>query len=74
MAIQYIDDARSDGTVLGQNATTAKIGFFGLTTPIVQPTSANQATITTGATTTATITLLVELRNQLVNLGLIKGA
>lgn len=68
-----LTDLPTDGTRFGQSSADL-IGFYGLTTCISQPTSANQAAITTGATTTATITLLNELRNQLVNLGLIKGS
>jgi hypothetical protein len=72
MAVYQLSDARSDGQVLGQSVTD-KVGFFGVT-PVVQPTSANQAAITAGATTTACNTLVIELRTALVNLGLIKGS
>lgn len=72
MAVREISDARTDGQRLGQSATD-KIGFYGVTT-VVQPASATQAAITAGATTTATIALLLEIRTALVSLGLIKGA
>lgn len=73
------------GTKIG-TATTQKLGFFN-STPIVQPASASQAAVgTTAATQTtpfgyttaaqadAIVTLVNELRLQLVNLGLIKGS
>lgn len=68
----YLTDKPSDGTSLGQS-TADKISFYGVT-PIVQPSSASQAAITVGGTTTAANTLLIELRTALVNLGLIAGA
>lgn len=37
MSVRYLTDKNDDGTNFGQ-ATTEKIGFYGLTTPIVQPT------------------------------------
>lgn len=69
MAIRYLDDIDPDGTVLGQTSS-AKIGFFGLATPIVQPvvTAPNTAT----ATTTINETAITRLRVALVNLGLIR--
>lgn len=51
MAVEYLDKGNDDGTNFGQ-ATTSKIGFYGLTTPIVQPTKATA--VTTSAATTAT--------------------
>lgn len=50
MAVRYLDDGNDTGTVLGQS-TTAKIGFFGLATPIVRP------LVTAVTTATATTTL-----------------
>ena len=50
MTIRYLDDGNDEGTVLGQ-ATTSKIGFYGLAVPIVRP------LITAVATGTATTTL-----------------
>lgn len=69
---RQLSDADTNGTLLGQSATD-KVGFYGKT-PVVQPTSATQAAITAGATTTATIALLLEIRTALVNTGLIKGS
>lgn len=73
MPLKELSDGGPDGTRLGQSITD-KVGFFGLATPIVQPTAANQAAITAGATTTACNNLVIELRLALVNLGLIKGS
>lgn len=50
MAVEYLGTGNDDGVVLGR-ATTDKIGFYGITTPIVQP------TITAVGTATATTTL-----------------
>lgn len=46
--VKYLDDGDSTGTVFGQ-ASTSKIGFYGLATPIVRPsvTWPNTATATT---------------------------
>jgi hypothetical protein len=72
MATNQLSDARSDGVVVGQS-TSDKVGFFGVT-PVVQPTSTDQAAITAGATTTAANTLLIAIRAALVSLGAIKGS
>lgn len=67
MAIRELSDARPDGQLYGRS-TTDKIGFYGLTTPIVQP-SVTAAALTA---TTATNELgLARLTAALVNLGLI---
>lgn len=83
---QYLDGTNADGTILGQSATASYVGFFAKT-PVVQPTSANQAAVATTAATSAgglygfssaqangIITLLNQIRSDLVNLGLIKGS
>lgn len=77
MAVQYLDDARTDGTSLGQS-TTAKISFYGVT-PIVQRSGAAQATSLFGtASSTALDTLtkaaLIEVMNTLVAIGVWKGS
>lgn len=72
MAVKHLSDNNPDGTLLGQSATD-KVAFFGAT-PIVQPTSSDQAAITAGATTTACNTLVIALRKALVDLGIIKGS
>lgn len=52
MAIgEYIDKNTDDGAVFGQS-TSGKIGFYGLATPIVQPTGG--VAVTTTAATTST--------------------
>jgi hypothetical protein len=68
MAVRYLDDGNDEGTVLGQS-TSAKIGFYGLATPIVQPTVTG--TTTTTATTTALQADLNAIGQVLENLGLI---
>lgn len=84
MGVGRIDDGRPDGNLFGEQATTDKIGFFGVTT-IVQPTNANQADAAAGTTTTATTTNLdtglanlrvqvSQMRTDMVALGLIKGS
>ncbi len=49
MAIQYIDDGRSDGSTFGNNSnsTVPKISFFG-STPVVQPTGNALAALSRG--------------------------
>lgn len=81
--IQELTDGRPDGAHIGQS-TTDKIGFYGLATPIVQPSGAAQASatftkkitgvgFTTSAKFAAFVALVLALRSALVNLGLIKG-
>jgi len=82
--VRELSQYNPDGTRLGQS-TADKLGFFGLTTPIVQPSGASQGTVTKTTTTTSTTTALTvdidavrvlanKLRSDLVALGLIKGA
>lgn len=73
------------GTKIGTSATTQKIGFFNAT-PVIQPTSGDQAAVaittvslsgygcSTEAQMTNIITLLNRIRTDLVALGLIKGS
>ena len=80
-----LSDGRPAGCMIGQDATTDKVGFFA-TTPVVQPTAAAQAAVTTTITTTlatntvletdlaATIVLANAIRTALVNLGIMKGS
>lgn len=68
MAVEYIDKGNDDGTVFGY-ATTSKIGFYGLATPIVQPTLT--LTVTTSASPAATYTDIVAIKAALVALGLV---
>lgn len=67
-----LSNAGTDGTSLGQS-TSDKISFYGVT-PVVQPSSADQAAVTAGSTTTVANTALIEIRRVLVLLGLMKGA
>jgi len=71
MAIQHLTDGNPEGSLVGQSSTD-KIGFYGLTTPIVRP------DVTVNTTATATTALneqrLVRLEAALVNLGLITTA
>ena len=68
MAVTYLDEGNDDGTVLGQ-ASTSKLGFYGLATPIVQPSITAVATGT--ATTTLNETKINRLYTALRSLGLI---
>ncbi len=71
MALKELSDGSSDGTRFGQSSTD-KIGFFGLTTPIVRPTCTLAAALAAGTTTPANIAAAVdELHQALVNLGLV---
>lgn len=69
--IKQLSDGGPDGALLGQSSTD-KIGFYGLTTPIAQP-SVTWAAMATTVTTAATdiVNNLNALRAALVNLGLI---
>jgi hypothetical protein len=67
MAIQQLHNGNPDGALFGQ-ATTDKLGFYGLTTPIVQPSVTAVVTTATTATNEAAVT---RLYTALVNLGLI---
>jgi hypothetical protein len=51
MTIKQLSDGNPSGTLLGQSATD-KIGFYGLTTPIVRPATVADATDATTAITT----------------------
>ena len=59
MAVEYLGSGNDDGTNFGK-ATTSKIGFYGLTTPIVQP------SVTWPNTGTATTTLNETKCNRLM--------
>ena len=80
---QQLADGRPDGTLIG-GASTDKVGFYG-TTPADQPATASEAAVTTSVTTTATttnlastvddiVTLVNQIRTDLVELGIIKGS
>lgn len=67
-----------DGVVFG-NATTDKIGFYGLASPIAQRAGAAQATSLVATASSADVTTelkaaVIEIMNTLTALGLWKGA
>lgn len=71
MTARQLSDGNDDGQVLGQSATD-KVAFFG-GTPVAKPLASTAGALTTGATTAADIAAaFVDLRTQLVALGLIK--
>jgi len=68
MAVEYLGNGNDDGVNFGRSAD--KIGFYGLTTPIVKP------TISLGAGTTTTLLKadVAAIRTALVNLGLVTSS
>ena len=66
MAVEHLTKLNDDGTLFGQSSTD-KIGFYGLATPIVQPT----ITLTTTATTTVLKVRAARVEAALVALGLV---
>lgn len=68
MAVEYLGSGVDDGVNFGRSATD-KIGFYGLTTPIVRPAITAVATAT--ATTTLNETKIDRLYTALRNIGLI---
>ncbi|KKL78564.1 hypothetical protein LCGC14_2023560 [marine sediment metagenome] len=68
MAVEHLTKLNDDGTLFGQSSSD-KIGFYGLTTPIVRP--AMTAVTTTTATTALNETRITRLITALVNLGLV---
>lgn len=68
MGIKQLSDSGPDGTLLGQ-ASTDKLGFYGLTTPIVRPSITAVGTAT--ATTTLNETKIDRLYTALRSLGLV---
>lgn len=69
--IVQLSDGGPDGTLLGQSSTD-KIGFYGLTTPVVKATCTLAAALTAGTTTPANIAAAVdELHAALAAYGLI---
>lgn len=77
MAVRYLTDGSTDGTVIGQN-TSEKVAFYG-TTPIVQRSGAAQATslLSTASSTaidTATKAAIIEIMNTLAAIGIWKGS
>ncbi len=68
MAINQLSNGADDGTLMGQSSTD-KLGFYGLTTPIVRPSIT--AVGTTTATTALNETKIDRLYTALRSLGLI---
>lgn len=58
MAVQYLDNAGTDGACLGQSGK--KVAFFGAT-PVVQPSSASQAAYTVTAVTAVGTTTISQV-------------
>jgi hypothetical protein len=72
MPLKQVSDGGPDGTVVGQSSTD-KIAFYGAT-PVVKQAATVLGALTTGETTAADIALaLCDLRDQLVDLGLISN-
>lgn len=67
MAVEYVGKGNDDGTDFGRS--DGKIGFYGLATPIVQPTLT--LTVTTSAAATAAYTDILAIKAALVALGLV---
>lgn len=69
--VKQLSDGGPDGTLLGQSSTD-KIGFYGLTTPVDQP-SVTWATVATTVTTAmpGLVSNVNKLMAALVSLGLI---
>ncbi len=73
MAVEYVGTGSDDGTTLGRSASD-KIAFYGTTT-VSQRASSLQATVASSASFgTAAQSLLNELRDALVAVGIIKGS
>lgn len=68
MGIEYIGNGNPDGTVMG-SASTEKLGFFGIATPVVRPSITAVATAT--ATTALNETKIDRLYTALLSLGII---
>lgn len=66
MAVEHITRKPVDGTLFGQGKSD-KIGFYGLATPIVQPT----LTLSLGTTTTLLAEDVAAIKAALVALGLV---
>ena len=67
MAVESIDNGNDDGTNFGR--TDDKIGFYGLTTPIVKQTLA--VAVVAGSSLAQVIRSLVEIQAALDALGII---
>lgn len=70
MAVKQLSDKNTDGTVMGQS-TTDKLGFYGLSTAIVQPSLSTFSGLSTGVSVAITNAALIELMTKLRALGLL---
>jgi len=73
-----LSNKNADGTILGQ-ASSDKIGFYGLATAVSQRAAAAQATSTVGTASSADVTTdlkaaVIEIMNTLTALSLWKGS
>ena len=66
MAVEYLTSGNDDGTDFGRSATS-KIGFYGLETPIVQP----SISLSAGDTITALAADVAAIKKALVALNLV---
>lgn len=85
MAIKYLGDQNPDGTVLGYNSSE-KVAFWGATATTrpsgagqaavasTAPTSTNPYGFTTSTQAAAIVTLVNQMRSDLVALGLLNGS
>ena len=78
MAVEYLGVGNDDGVNLGR-ASSDKIGFYGLATPISQRAGAAQATSAVGTASSTDVTsdlkaAVIECMNTLAALGLWKGS
>lgn len=77
MAVEYAGSGNDDGILVGR-ATSDKIGFYGLATPISQRAGAAQATSLVGTASSADVTTaltaaVIECMNTFKALNLWKG-
>lgn len=78
MAVEYLGTGNDDGVNLGR-ASTDKIGFFGLATPVSMRAGAAQATSLVGTASSADVTTdlkaaIIELMNTNAYYNMWKGA
>lgn len=70
MSVKQLSDGGTAGACLGQSSTD-KVAFYGAT-PVAKPVASTAGALTAGSTTAADVAAaLVDLRTQLVSLGLI---
>lgn len=83
--VEYVGTSGSGGVCLGQSSTEL-VAFFG-NTPVAQPSGSGQAAVSTAAATTGSaiygftsaqanglVTLVNQIRSDLVTLGILKGS